>query len=178
MATGKSLRNVSTSRLILPKRLGEILCEADLISRVQIEQALQYQDKYPFIRIGEILVAQGWIEPKTVDFFAEEWQQLVAQAYRKPIGHYLQEAGLLTAEQIKSILEEQKRTGYKFGSIAVLRGYLKPKTLNFFLKYLYPEEEKQSHLRTRKSLAQSRRRQRQLLSEILDRKHNPWKQTK
>lgn len=175
MSKVKGYSGVSSSRLLLPKRLGEILREADLVSLVEIEKALQYQDKYSFMRLGEILATQGWIEQETADFFAEDWQPLLEQPYRKPIGHYLQQAKLLTAEQIQSILEEQKRTGYKFGSIAVLRGYLKPKTLDFFLKYLYPEEVNQTPLRNRKSMAQSRRRQRHLVTQILEKKHNPWR---
>ena len=165
----------TASRLYLPKRLGVVLREADLVSKAEIESALEYQKIYSEMRIGEILAIQGWIKQETAEFFAENWQQLVEQPYRKPIGHYLQQAGLLEAEQIKLIIEEQKRTGYKFGSTAILQGYLKPKTLDFFLKYLFPEEVNQSHLRTKKSLAQSRRRQRQIVAQILERKHNPWK---
>ncbi|WP_052055618.1 hypothetical protein [Myxosarcina sp. GI1] len=166
---------VSSPRLFLPKRLGVVLREADLVTKTEIKTALEYQKIYPNMRLGEILAIQGWIKPETVEFFAEEWQQLIEQTYRKPIGHYLQQAALLEAEQIKRVLEEQKHTGYKFGSTAILQGYLKPKTLDFFLKYLFPEELNQSHLRSKKSLAQSRRRQRQLLAQILERKHNPWK---
>lgn len=167
--------NISSPQLYLPKRLGVILREADLVTKTEIKTALEYQKLYPCMRLGEILAIQGWIRPETVEFFAEEWQQLIEHPYRKPIGHYLQQAALLETQQIKRILDEQRYTGYKFGSTAVLQGYLKPKTLDFFLKYLFPEELNQSHMRNRKSLAQSRTRQRKLLAQILERKHNPWK---
>jgi hypothetical protein len=51
----------------------------------------------------------------------------------------LNEANLLTHEQIKNILIEQNRTMVRFGTLAVLKGYLKQETLDFFIRYLFPE---------------------------------------
>ena len=45
------------------------------------------------MRSGEILVARGWIELKTVDFFADRWQELIVEVDKKLLVQYLQVAG-------------------------------------------------------------------------------------
>ena len=47
---------------------------------------------------------------------------------------------MLKEEDIKRILNEQKLTGVRFGTVAVLQGLLKSTTLDFFLMYLFPKE--------------------------------------
>ena len=129
-------------RLLLsqPKRLGTILQEADLVSLQQIESALQDKTQDPKLRIGDILARRGLIKPKTADFFAQDWLKLVGHTKREALGYYLKQAALLDEEQIKAILEQQRKTGVRFGTVAVLQGFLKSTTLDFFLMYLFPEE--------------------------------------
>lgn len=125
--------------LIEKKPLGQILQEAALISSGQIELALMEQSSYYQFKIGEILALHGWIPQKTADFFAEPFSFLVESPIRRKLGNYLCEAGLLSEFQVQDILREQKQLGVKFGSIAVLKGLIKPETLSFFLKYFFPE---------------------------------------
>lgn len=153
-----------------PKRLGVVLREANLVSSFEIEMALKYQREYPGLRLGDILALQGSLDGKTGDFFAEDWSNLIALKQRKPLGYYLERASLLEQKDIQIILEEQKFTQVKFGSMAVLKGYIKPETLDFFLFYLFPQELGESYLRTNKSLKKSRQRRRRLINSMIDRK--------
>ncbi|AIE74302.1 MULTISPECIES: hypothetical protein [unclassified Synechocystis] len=118
--------------------LGEILREADLITDAQIQVALQDQQYSP-LPIGEILVVRGWLQQETVDFFAESWPRMVKTRDRRPLGYYLQQAYLLQEDQVNLILEEQRKLGIRFGSVAVLKGWVKQKTLDYFLEHLMPE---------------------------------------
>ncbi|ELS05010.1 hypothetical protein Xen7305DRAFT_00047480 [Xenococcus sp. PCC 7305] len=127
-------------KIIQPKHLGVILQEAHLVSSPQIELALQDQIYYPDLRLGEIVAMRGWIKQETADFFAQDWWVLTRERNRKPLGYYLKSSALIEAEHIDAILEEQKRTGIRFGSVAVLQGLLKSKTLDFFLMNLFPRE--------------------------------------
>lgn len=53
------------------------------------------------------------------------------------IGERLQAAGLITADRIESILAYQrKHPNLRFGDIAVMWGWLKPETFDFFVKNL------------------------------------------
>ncbi len=126
------------------KKIGEILQEAGLVSATQVEIALQDQQLYPELHLGEILALRGWVQQKTADFFAEKWEDKIYDPEKAPIGKYLQEAGLLEKEQIELILQEQKLTFLKFGAIVVLKGWIKQNTLNFFVHNLFPEDESDS----------------------------------
>ena len=122
------------------KPLGMVLQEAHLVSLPRIELALQDQIYYPDWRLGEIIALRGWVKQETADFFAQDWFQLTRQRTRKPLGYYLGRAALIEEKQIEAILKEQKLTGIRFGSIAVIKGLLKSKTLDFFLMNLFPQE--------------------------------------
>ena len=124
------------------KLLGEILIEANLISSAQRDLALKEQEQYHDWLLGEILALHGWIKQETADFFAQKWLQLVEEERKKPLGYYLENSALLTSEQINHILAEQKILGIKFGSVAVIKGWIKQETIEFFLKYLAPERLK------------------------------------
>lgn len=138
-----------SSKLILPKqcnsiKLGELLTEAHLISRDQLEVALLEQSLYPEQRLGEILATQGRISQETADFFAERWPEILQEAShapRKHLGEYLLEAGLLSSKQVTEILEEQQNGGLwqRFGAVATLKGWIAVTTIDFFLCNLFPE---------------------------------------
>ena len=120
------------------KPLGQILIEAGLISISQIELALEEQ-KQNNLRIGEILVARGWISPKTIDFFCDRWLDSIEEKPKRPLAYYFQEAGLLDTEQYEAIVRLQKLNYKKvrFHHLAVEQGYLKKTTVDFFLTYLF-----------------------------------------
>ncbi len=121
------------------QKLGELLVEAGLVSSSQIKIALQEQQAHPDLLLGEILTLHGWIKRETVDFFAIDWRKLPNERSRRKLGYYLRKAALLQENDIKAILEEQKQTGVRFGTIAVFQGHLKLTTLDFFLMRLFPE---------------------------------------
>jgi hypothetical protein len=120
-------------KILLGKPLGEILAMASLISPYQIQVALMDQQQYGNMKIGEILVLRGWLKQSTIDFFADQFPILLKNNVNKKIGEYLKLAGLLEDIQIKDVLLIQKRIGFKFGSITVLRGWLKQETIDFFI---------------------------------------------
>lgn len=116
------------------KLTGEILQEAGLISSEQIKIALEVQRQCVALRIGEILALKGWLKQETVDFLVTVClENQIITSNSKPIGYYFQKAGLLTEEQINNVLKDQKKLGIKFCYLAVMKGFLKEKTVNFFL---------------------------------------------
>ena len=128
--------------------LGEVLVDAGLLSSSQIESALQEQRYNPQFLIGEILSLRGWIKQDTADFFVCDWQNILCQRRKQPIGQYFRLAGLLDERQIADILREHHQTGLRFGSVAVLQGLIKERTLDFFLENLSPQELNSSSFST------------------------------
>jgi hypothetical protein len=121
-----------------PRKIGELLYAADLISIAQLETALYEQTQFETMLLGEILAFHGWISQTTADFFGSQWHEAVTKSVKNTIGSYFQSAGLLEATTIDRLLEEQKHTGMRLGALAVLNGYLKQGTLDFFLQQLFP----------------------------------------
>ncbi|MFN4066027.1 MAG: hypothetical protein ACK4K5_02175 [Thermosynechococcus sp.] len=119
-------------------KIGELLLKAALINAGQLQVALMEKDIYTHLRFGEILVLHGWLPQETIDFFVEEWPKLIQNKEKYPIGFYLKKASLLTEEQVQQILKQQWQTSYRFGSLAVLNGWIKQETVNFFLEYINP----------------------------------------
>jgi hypothetical protein len=120
--------------------LGYLLRQAGLVTDFQIKFALQAQkDKFKHLRLGEILVDQGWIEPETIDFFVEHLPTLHEQPDKKPLSQYLKMAKLLDDQQMNEILAENPKTNLQLGELAVEKGWLKPETLNLILHYLGEE---------------------------------------
>ncbi|MGH2412432.1 MAG: hypothetical protein ACRDEA_01785 [Microcystaceae cyanobacterium] len=127
----------------LPKPIGLVLQEADLISASQLEVALQDQSQFGHLLLGEILALRGWIKQETADFFAQHWTELLQDQDRQkqPLGYYLKLAALLDDHQINTILDEQLQIGVRFGELAVLKGWLKQKTIDFFLEHLISQNK-------------------------------------
>ncbi len=122
--------------------LGTVLQQAGLVSNDQVKTALiQQKQTGNNLRIGEILASQGRIDPKTADFFAERWSTVTKEKAQLPIGQYLKQAALLNEQQIQEILEEQQQSKLKFGEMAIAKGWLKPATVRFFVKYLTPQSK-------------------------------------
>ncbi|MEM8720548.1 MAG: hypothetical protein AAGE84_14795 [Cyanobacteria bacterium P01_G01_bin.39] len=128
------------SKFITFKPIGEILQEAGLITNPQLELALRDQNYYEDLRLGEILALRGWIKQDTADFFVQEWFKLINQKIDHPIGFYLNKAGLLSEQDIKFILVQQHKYSLRFGDTAVKQGLIKPNTIDFFLKNLFPSQ--------------------------------------
>jgi hypothetical protein len=146
------------------KPLGTILKEAGLISDYQIQVALQDQQFDSSLLFGEILALRGWIQKETADFFVEEFPKITKQKHRQKIGYYLKKAKLLNQEQVDSIIQEQKNNLIRFGSAAVLKGYLKQKTLDFLSENLFKGHADASYLMTfdPKEISQKAREERKI----------------
>ena len=128
----------------LVKPIGEVLRNAGLVSTYQLEVALRDQTYYQDMRIGEILALRGWVEQSTVDFFVNEWLNLLhrkrSQPLNQPLGFYLKKASLLTEREIQMILAEQNQTCLRFGATAVIKGFVKQGTIDYFLNNLFPDQ--------------------------------------
>lgn len=151
-----TVKTILDSRVTSRSLIGHRLQEADLISEAQIDIAVTTQASYPELRLGQILSLRGWIKQQTADFFALEWETILNQKKRQPLGYYLKSAALLDERQIKLILNEQVSTGIKFGSLAVLKGFVKQGTLKFFLKHLAPEQQNKGIFREKTAAYQSK----------------------
>ncbi len=121
---------------LIVKPLGLVLQKAGLVSPEQVKIALEEQINLPDRRIGEIMALKGWIQPQTAYFFAEQWSKLLLKKKQLPIGQYFKAAGLINDELIRKILQEQQSNDIRFGALAVSKGIISQKTLNFFLEQL------------------------------------------
>ncbi|MFQ4137861.1 hypothetical protein PGN35_016215 [Nodosilinea sp. PGN35] len=133
--------------------LGELLQRAGLLSPAQLEVVLQDQRWQPDLRIGDILELRGWVKRDAIEFFAEQWPQLATGGRDRPLGYYLQQAGLLDAHQVEALLKEQQQAGLRIGALAVLHGWLSQETLDWFLRSLAPEESASSAFIKRRQVA-------------------------
>ncbi|MDG2992452.1 hypothetical protein L3556_16155 [Candidatus Synechococcus calcipolaris G9] len=124
--------------------IGTLLCNAGLLHSGQIDVILTEQQIYQGMRFGEIIVLHGWLKEETIDFFADEWPLIVKATPNQPLGYYLKRAGLLSDDQINAILREQWQTSYRFGSLAVLNGWVKKETVDFLVHHLNPNALKES----------------------------------
>ena len=116
--------------------LGLLLQNAGLISENKLNDALETQKQYSDMNLGEILVLQAGIRAKTINFFVNQWQEMVWKGKQFPLGYYLCKADLLSIQQIEIILQEQQSNQQTFGVIAVHKGWIEQKTIDFFLNSL------------------------------------------
>ena len=128
--------SVTQSRL-----MGALLVEHAMITEEQLEQALARQDESGE-RLGEILVAEfGVSRLQLAGVLAEQWTggekdggkpalELVEPLtpaevrIRRPLGELLVERGLVTAAQLKAVLDLQRKTGTRIGEILVEQGLI------------------------------------------------------
>ncbi len=122
--------------LLKSKPIGNLLQKAGLMTETEVEKILEDQRINHHRKFGEIAVMMEIIKQETVDFFVEIFHKQSRYNHRKPIGEYLKSAGLLSQEEIKSILEEQPQTSLRFGELVVQKGWLKQQTIDFVLHYI------------------------------------------
>ena len=126
------------------KRIGELLQEAHIINEKQLKLALEEQNFYPQLKLGEILFLNGLITKETADFFGHDIK-LISQVKNQLIGNIFFKAGLLSDKQIQDILQEQKQLGLRFGEIIVLKGLIKQETVSFFIENFALYKNKQDY---------------------------------
>ena len=105
-----------------PVRLGEILVENGWISECDLKKALDYQKMYGGL-LGNILIDFGWAEESKV----LEAIQLIHS--KGKIGELLIALGILTVEQLDTALEFQQKSGGALGEILLSLGLVDSKTL-------------------------------------------------
>ncbi|MEB3227980.1 MAG: hypothetical protein VKJ27_06320 [Synechocystis sp.] len=138
-----------TANSFSPK-LGAVLVKAGLITHGQLNVALYEQSQYEE-RLGAILAMHGWIAQETVDFFASHLDDELFLDYQRPIGSYFRQAKLLSNEDIEAILSAQERFKLPFGVVAVMQGFLKQETVDFFLAAMCKKFSEISHHRLTKN---------------------------
>lgn len=134
---------------MIKQKIGQLLCEAHIINKQQLQVALVEKNLYPELKVGEILALHGWLQEKTADFFGSE-VQAINQEQHLLIGNIFLRAGLLSETDIQNILQEQKQIGSRFGETAVLKGLLKKETVDFFLNRFALYKDKQNFDRNKK----------------------------
>ena len=116
----------------------DLLLQAGLLTDEQAATARQLQHDYPHLTAAEIIGVREWLNKQTVDFFLKRLPQLAKDMRQKPLGDYLTEAGLLGNAQLASLLRECKRDDpqreeLQIGELAVRKGWISRKTVDFFL---------------------------------------------
>jgi type IV pilus assembly protein PilB len=97
-----------------PKRLGELLIDAGLLTSAQLQEALRLQaqlDRY--VPLGHILVAQNVVTRRQLLRVMERNRRSA------PLGELLVKSGLIGAEELADALREQRRTGRPLGTTLV-----------------------------------------------------------
>lgn len=102
------------------KKLGEILIAQGLITEDQLLQAIEYQSKSGK-SIASALVELKFVTKNDLNNILGEQVHI---SNKKRIGEVLIEQGLITDEQLKEGLEEQKKTGKQLGRCIVQLGYI------------------------------------------------------
>ena len=113
--------------------LGEILQQAGLLSERDIRQALKIQALNRDTLFGEILIQQGYLSAKTVNFFVNDLPDLTRRGRKLRLGHYLNMAGLLMPKQIYYTLHQQFLTQCRFGEIVIEKGWVNSRTVDWFI---------------------------------------------
>jgi hypothetical protein len=121
------------------RRLGEYLVEQGLISRKQLEEALEEQrlfwKKTQGVRapLGNILINNGMLSPQTLAtaLVVQQQDRLHGLEKHSPqyIGEYLVSKGIISAPQLELVLAEQMRlrqrgTSMLIGELLIHAGYI------------------------------------------------------
>jgi len=102
------------------KKLGEILIAQGLITEEQLLYALQ-EHKRTGVTLGSILVKLGYISD---DDLSSVLGKQIHLDHRKRIGEVLVDQGLITEEQLKLGLDEQRTCGLQLGKCLVKLGFI------------------------------------------------------
>ncbi|MGF1574645.1 MAG: hypothetical protein ACFCU9_01675 [Cyanophyceae cyanobacterium] len=101
--------------------LGQRLLRAGLLSRQQLAQALREQQQN-HLRLGEICLEHGWIEPEDLYKFTA--------SHELCLGEVLVAMGSLQSNQLRVALAQQRRFGRRLGEILAWKGWVGTDVLN------------------------------------------------
>jgi hypothetical protein len=116
---------------VAAERLGQVLLSSGIITREQLDHALREQAKKPYLRIGEVLFTLGYLSFAQLEEQLEQQyrdmrlgQLLVRKGLIDPeqlehamaeheqsgllLGHLVIKLGYCTIEQVSRVLEEQR----------------------------------------------------------------------
>jgi hypothetical protein len=116
--------------------LGEILLGLRKIDHQQLASALQEQQQLNQ-KLGDVLVAKGFISRKDLDYALALQQQRDPQGpalARKMLGDLLLESGRITTAQLEAALEEQSLSSKKIGDVLIEMGFVSPQELETTLR--------------------------------------------
>ncbi len=104
---------------------GDFLISKHLITDQQLRDCLKLQEKAKrHLRIGEILVEQGYLDPASLIPSLHEYKIQIR------LGELLISNGELTFMQLLDALDEQRRTGDHLGEILVRNDFCEHETVN------------------------------------------------
>ncbi len=114
-------------------KLGQILVSMGLITLEELQSALTIQrnTKTSYVPLGDLLVGAGYITPQQLDYYLR-MQELLSIPSDRPErwGQRLVEHGLVTEDQLKVALVEQKTTGCTLRQALINRGWLTAQVLD------------------------------------------------
>lgn len=111
--------------------LGEILLGLRKIDSQQLAAALQEQQQLNR-KLGDVLVAKGYISQKDLDYALALQQQRDPEGpalARKKLGDFLLDSGRISTAQLEAALEEQSLTSKKIGEVLIEMGFVSPQEL-------------------------------------------------
>ncbi|HBF40093.1 MAG TPA: glycosyl transferase [Firmicutes bacterium] len=103
----------------IPPRLGQLLVEMRLITPVQLELALKYQQANGG-RLGDILVTLKIITQGDFE------KVIIPERQKTPLGEMLMNEGVITRQQLNEALEFQEKSGGLLGDIIITLGMAAP----------------------------------------------------
>ncbi|MNK57451.1 bacteriophage N4 adsorption protein B [compost metagenome] len=111
--------------------LGEILLGLRKIDSQQLANALQEQQNLNQ-KLGDVLVAKGYISRKDLDYALALQQQRDPEGpalARKKLGDLLLDSGRISTAQLEAALEEQSLTSKKIGEVLIEMGFVSTQEL-------------------------------------------------
>ena len=105
----------------IPKKMGEILVESGILTRTQLEIALEAQQKSKKL-LGEILVEMNFITREKLDL-------ALTRQFGSVLGEILMRSRLITFEQLQIALKKQTESCRPLGEILVNMNFISEETL-------------------------------------------------
>jgi len=100
----------------IPRRLGDLLVENAILTELQLLEALTVQKKERKL-LGEIIVDLGYTTREKLD-------ESLARQFGSKLGEILIAKGLITFEQLQSVMDDQRSSQKSLGEILIDKGYL------------------------------------------------------
>ncbi|MFH1691279.1 MAG: hypothetical protein ABIC68_01715 [Candidatus Omnitrophota bacterium] len=100
----------------VPKKLGEVLVENGILTESQLLEVLQTQKRSQKL-LGEIIVELGYATKEKLD-------AALARQYGSRLGEILIDKNLITFDQLRSVLDEQRNSLKSLGEILAEKGFV------------------------------------------------------